>query len=92
MEHLEMSTSQHPDMPHVVVALKGMLKGDMIDWYHIIPMAIRSQSGIQGELWTWRFVEFRARQGIRTGYAFRRPDRTRAMATDYEPALHAPLI
>ena len=90
IEYLDKST-QDPKLPHVLVTLKGRLKGDMIDRYHAMPMAIISASGIKGELWTRRFVETRARQGVTTGYAFRRPDGSPARATDYEPGLHSRL-
>ena len=49
----------------------------MIDRYYGVPMAVTSASGIQGKLWTCRFVETRARQGITLGFAFRRPDGSR---------------
>ena len=91
IQYLDEST-QDPTIPHVLITLKGRLKGDMIDRYHGVPMAVTSASGIQGELWTRRFVETRARQGITSGFAFRRPDGSRARATDYEPGLHSRLV
>jgi hypothetical protein len=90
-EYLEASTA-HPKHPHVLVTLKGRLKGDMIDRYHAVPMAIESASGLKGELWTRRFIQVREAQGIRSGFAFCRPNGTEARATDYEPMLHERLI
>jgi hypothetical protein len=56
IQYLDGST-QDPTIPHVLIMLKGRLKGDMIDWYHGVPMAVTLASGIQSELWTCRFVE-----------------------------------
>ncbi len=90
-EYLDSSTS-HPQHPHVLITLRGRLKGDMIDQYHAVPMAVESASGLQGELWTRRFVDVREQQGGSPRIAFVCTNWKEAKATDYEPGLHERFI
>ena len=50
---------------------------------YMIPIAGTTDSGICFFEWTQRFVRKLARHGIVTGWAFQRPDGSRAKAADY---------
>ena len=50
---------------------------------YMIPIAGTTNSGIKMFSWTQRFLIHMAEQGFVDGWAFRRPDGTRAKASDY---------
>ena len=53
----------------------------------MIPIAGTTNSGIRMFAWTQRFVLVLARAGYEEGWAFRRPDGSRAKAADYRENL-----
>ncbi len=50
----------------------------------MIPIAGVTHSGIQFFVWTRRFVQRLAEDGFEEGWAFPRPDGSRAKASDYQ--------
>ena len=50
----------------------------------MVPIAGTTNSGMKFFQWTWRFADRLARAGKVSGWAFVRPDRTRALVADYK--------
>jgi hypothetical protein len=63
--------------------IMGRFKGQhgILDCY-MIPIAGVTNSGIQFFTWTQRFLRRLGREGVEDGWAFRRPDGSRAKASD----------
>ena len=58
---------------------------------YMIPMAGLTNSGITFFVWTQRFIRALALHGIYDGWAFQRPDGSRAKAADYKENLFSKL-
>ena len=58
-------------------------RGGVADCY-MVPIAGTTKSGMKFFQWTRRFVDRLALQGRRDGWAFSKPDGTRALAADYK--------
>ena len=76
---------EHPTMPHVVVALLGRFKTEISQKYHLMPLVLETNSGLQPGLWITRMVTWYEEEGIVRGWVFRNfkngePSRAR----DYE--------
>lgn len=59
---------------------------------HVIPIAGTTNSGIQFFLWAQRFVAFHILSGTHEGWAFHRPDGSRAKASDYSEHILSRLV
>ena len=55
------------------------------------PIAGKTKSGIEFFKWTKRFVSRLAAAGLTSGWAFRRSDGSRALASDYKPNIFTKL-
>lgn len=80
------------DYSAVAWPVVGIFKacGGVADCY-MIPIAGETQSGVQIFTWTQRFVGILARQGRESGWAFAKPDGSRAVAPDYRECLFSKL-
>ena len=58
---------------------------------YMIPIAGTTNSGIRFFEWTQRFLGYLSREGKTEGWAFQRPDGTRALAADYRANLFGKL-
>ena len=71
--------------PHVIVALFGRFKMRTVDCYHLMPLVVKTKSGLEPRKWIGRFlVEFEKR-GIFHGPMFRNSQGLRVKASDFEP-------
>ena len=68
-KHFEASGASDP--PHVVVALLGRFKGETGLGYHLMPLVIRTRSGLEPRKWIGRLLEFHREKGIFHGPFFR---------------------
>jgi hypothetical protein len=75
----------HPTHPHVVIALLGRFKTEISQKYHLMPIVVKTQTGLEPGLWIQRMVEWYDRKGIVRGWVFRnfKTDEA-ARARDYE--------
>ena len=64
---------------------------DGIAGYYMIPIAGTTASGIKFFRWTQRFIRILSKAGHHDGWAFKRPDGTRAKASDYRKNLFTKL-
>ena len=70
-KHFEESGASDP--PHVVVALLGRFKGETGLGYHLMPLVVRTRSGLEPRKWIGRLLEFYREKGIFHGPFFRDP-------------------
>ena len=66
-------------------------RGGVADCY-MIPIAGTTRSGIRFFEWTRRFVLRLSQDGFDRGWAFRKPDGTRALAKDYRNNISSKLV
>ena len=57
----------HPRRPHVTVGLKGRVKGENHTRCHLLPLVLRSASGIENGKWIQRLVDLYERRGLIKG-------------------------
>ena len=77
---------------HVIIPLLGRFKGEMHARYHLAPLAMQTNSGLQVRLWIERLVEVRKQEGRRHGPAFCDRSGEIAEAYEYESALISRLL
>ena len=58
----------HPEHPHVPITLLGRFKGKTGEWYHIMPIVLRSASGIDSVTWVVGMLEMYNEMGIVCGW------------------------
>ena len=82
--HIDRAAS-HPTHPHVVVALLGRFKTEISQKYHLMPVVLKTQTGLEPGLWMRRMVDWFEKSGVVRGWVFRN-FRTgeAARARDYE--------
>lgn len=66
---------------HVVIPLLGRFKGEQNSRYHLSPLAAKTSSGLQVQVWIERLIEVRERAGRVRGPAF--CDRTGEVALSF---------
>ena len=77
--------------PHVVAALLGRFKGEMGEFYHMMPLAETSASGLKPAPWFRRMVVWYERKAIHHGPVFRDSAGRRARAGEYEYEIRSQL-
>ena len=89
-EHLEESML-HPRHPHVTIALKGRVKGETRTRCHLLPVAMKTESGIENAKWLQRLVDLYERKGIVKGPLMRTLKNgklVKSRITDHDPRYH----
>lgn len=78
--------AEHPTMPHVIVVLMGRMKNEISENNHIMPLVIKTKTGLEPGKWIRRMVDWYAVDGINTGWVFRnrRNEHEKANASEYE--------
>lgn len=61
----------HPTHPHVVIALLGRFKTEVSEKYHLMPLVLKTQTGLEPGLWVDRMVSWYEVKGIERGWVFR---------------------
>ena len=74
--------------PHVIVALIGRFKGESGTRYHLMPLVVRTASGLEPRKWIGRLVECYKERGISHGPLFRSRDGQKMMQRDMTAILH----
>jgi hypothetical protein len=75
----------HPTHPHVVIALLGRFKSEVSQKYHLMPIVLTTQTGLQPGMWIERMVAWYEAKGIIRGWVFRNfKTGEAARACDYE--------
>lgn len=74
----------HPTMPHVVVALLGRFKTEIGEKYHLMPLVIRTKTGLEPFKWVERMLVWYDQIGETRGWVFRNKKGEQARASDYE--------
>jgi hypothetical protein len=75
---------KHKKLPHVVAALLGRFKGETGELTHIMPLAVKTASGLDVQIWMKRMLDWYAAEGITNGPVFRDGAGKRARAGKYE--------
>jgi hypothetical protein len=87
-----LQTSAAYDIPHVTIALLGKFKGEHHDRCHLLPMALKTRSGIKIGLWVHRLVLHFQSIGVTKGPILRVNRRSakgvRGKITDFDPDFH----
>jgi hypothetical protein len=87
-KYLEHDQPSDPLLAHVMLALRGRVKGEHKDEAcHLIPVVAITKSGLRPRLWVRRVVEAYQRLGIRNGWLFRNAHGAPSRQKDYEPML-----
>jgi hypothetical protein len=83
--HMEESIN-HATMPHVIVVLMGRMKNQISENIHIMPIVLKTRTGLEPGKWVQRMVKWYADGGIKSGWVFRsrRNENEKARASDYE--------
>jgi hypothetical protein len=76
--------ARHPTLPHVVVALLGRFKMEVSEKYHLMPLVIRTETGLEPAKWIYRMLQWYDTVGITRGWVFRDKHSDRARASDFE--------
>lgn len=76
--------AMHPTLPHVVVALLGRFKMEVSEKYHLMPLVLKTESGLEPAKWIYRMIQWYERGGESRGWVFRNKVGARAKASDYE--------
>ena len=76
----------HPVHPHIVIALMGRFKNEVSEKYHLMPLVVRTRSGLEPLKWTKRMIDWNrtAPTPIRRGYVFLDKHGNKARASEYE--------
>jgi hypothetical protein len=74
----------HPSLPHVVVALLGRFKMEVSEKYHLMPLVLRTDTGLEPAKWIYRMIQWYEEGGVTRGWVFRNKTGDRAKASDYE--------
>jgi hypothetical protein len=86
----------HHSVPHVPLVLSGRFKMTDGEKLFFLPLACRSNSGIDNRLWTHRLLETYAELGVRSGPIFRvagkRVKAKRSAMGDLDPLFHGVLL
>ena len=61
----------HPIHPHVVIALLGKFKSEVSQKYHLMPLVLKTKTGLEPATWVNRMVEWYEQKGIVRGWVFR---------------------
>ena len=70
------------DPPHVVVGLIGRFKGETGLSYHVMPLVVKTKSGLEPRKWIGRLMFCYQEKGIRHGPLFRNADGSRMKMSD----------
>lgn len=82
--HLERGMN-HATHPHVTVALLGRFKTEVSQKYHLMPIVMKTKSGLEPGVWMKRMVDWYEEAGIVRGWVFRNfKTGEPARARDYE--------
>jgi hypothetical protein len=74
----------HPSTKHGVVALLGRFKNEIGEKYHLMPIPMKTNSGLRPMRWIDRMVEWYGEEGIESGPVFRDKRGECAKYGDYE--------
>jgi hypothetical protein len=80
VKHWEASGRNDP--PHVVVGLIGRFKGEIGFSYHVIPLVVKTKSGMEPRKWIGCLKDCYEAKGIRHGALFRNPYGSRMKIAD----------
>jgi len=80
VKHWEASGRNDP--PHVVVGLIGRFKGEIGFSYHVIPLVVKTKSGMEPRKWIGRLKDCYEAKGNKHGALFRNPDGSRMKFAD----------
>ena len=83
--HME-ETINHPTMPHIIIVPMGRMKNQISENNHIMPIVLKTRTGLEPGKWVQRMVRWYANGGIESGWVFRnkRNENEKARASDYE--------
>lgn len=70
------------DPPHVIVGLIGRFKGESGFNYHVLPLVVKTKSGMEPRKWLGRLKSCYEAKGIRHGPLFRNADGSRMRIAD----------
>lgn len=68
--HLDRAKN-HPTHPHVVIALLGRFKSEVSQKYHLMPIVLKTKTGLEPALWINRMVIWYEQRGLVRGWVFR---------------------
>jgi hypothetical protein len=76
----------HPSHPHVVMALRGRFKNEYGELHHLMPLCLKTKSGLDVKVWFERMLSWYERRGISSGPVFRdnKGDKAKARMYEYE--------
>ena len=81
----------HPRHPHITIGLKGRVKGENHTRCHLLPLVMRTRSGLEIAKWVQRLVDLYERKGIIKGWLIRvkkNGKMTKAKVADLDPTYH----
>ena len=80
---------EHATMPHVIIVLMGRMKNEISENNHVMPIVLKTRTGLEPGKWVQRMVVWYEMGGIQSGWVFRsrRNEHEKARASDYEETI-----